>query len=47
MDMDQYVHLDVKTPTSLNKKQKELLNQYRDEDGNDTVFERFKKAFKK
>ena len=45
---DQYVHLDIKIPTSLTKKQKELLNQYRDESSkDDSLINKFKKMFKK
>ena len=45
---DQYVHLDIKMPTSLNKKQKELLTQYRNEmNKDDTLLAKFKKIFKK
>ena len=45
---DQYVHLDIKMPTSLNKKQKELLTQYKQEIKNDeSFFAKFKKIFKK
>ena len=44
---DQYVHLDIKTPDKLNKKQKELLKEFQSEQGNDSWFSRFKNAFKK
>ena len=45
---DQYVHLDIKMPTSLNRKQKDLLTQYRDEIGkDDSLLAKFKKIFKK
>lgn len=42
---DEYVHLDVKTPTNLNRKQKELLIDFKAEEGSDNWFNRFKKAF--
>jgi len=45
---DQYVHLDIKMPTSLNKQQKALLNQYKENtDKNNSLFEKFKRIFKK
>jgi molecular chaperone DnaJ len=45
---DQYVHLDIKMPTSLNRKQKDLLTQYRNEIGkDDSLLAKFKKIFKK
>lgn len=44
---DQYVHLEIKTPDKLNKKQKELLNEFKKEEGNDTWFTRFKNAFRR
>jgi len=44
---DQYVHLDIKTPDNLTKKQKELLTEFNKESGNDSWFSRFKKAFKR
>ncbi len=43
---DQYVHCLVKTPTSLNKKQKEALKQLKEATGDDT-YEKFRKQFKK
>ena len=45
---DQYVHLDIKAPTSLNKNQKEALKSYKDnmKDSDDPYY-RFKKSFKK
>lgn len=42
---DEYVHLDIKTPNKLNSRQKELLKSFKDEEGSDTWFNRFKKAF--
>ena len=45
---DQYIHLDIKMPTSLNRKQKDLLTQYRNEIGkDDSLLAKFKKIFKK
>ena len=45
---DQYIHLDIKGPTSLNKKQKEALNAYREASKeDDSLFARFRKKFKK
>ena len=45
---DQYVHLDIKMPTSLNKQQRDLLNQYRDsQKKDDSLLAKFKKMFKK
>ena len=45
---DQYIHLDIKMPTSLNKEQKELLNKYRDsQKKDDSLLAKFKKMFKK
>ena len=45
---DQYVHLDIKTPTSLNKKQKEALKAYKDNmKENDDPYYKFQKNFKK
>ena len=46
---DQYVRLNIKVPTSLNKKQKELLDQFKEETGkkNENLFDKFKKMFKK
>lgn len=46
---DQYVRLNIKVPTSLSKKQKELLDQFKEETGkkNENLFDKFKKRFKK
>ena len=43
---DQFVHVNIKTPTMLNKKQRELLEAFRKEE-TDNVFKRFIKSFKK
>ena len=46
---DQYVRLNIKVPMSLSKKQKELLEQFKEETGkkNENLFDKFKKMFKK
>ncbi len=45
---DQYIHLDIKSPTSLNKKQKDALLAYREASKqNESLYEKFKKKFKK
>ena len=45
---DQYIHLDIKMPTSLNRDQKELLTKYRDsQKKDDSLLAKFKKMFKK
>jgi molecular chaperone DnaJ len=44
---DQYVHLKVQTPSSLSKKQKELLEAFRqEEERGESVFKKFKRFFK-
>ncbi len=46
---DQYVKLDIKVPTSLNKSQKEVLEKFRDESTkkDKSLFQKFKSVFKK
>lgn len=45
---DQYVHLDIKFPTSLNKDQKKALEQFKaSSNQNDSFFAKFMKNFKK
>ena len=44
---DEYVHLDIKTPDHINKKQRDLLSEFKKEEGSDNWFSRFKSAFKK
>ena len=45
---DQFVHLNIKVPPSLNKEQRELLAKFKEASkSNDSWFARFKKAFKK
>jgi molecular chaperone DnaJ len=44
---DQYVHIKLMTPQTLTKKQKDLLEQFKKEDNqNDSFFEKFKKMFR-
>lgn len=45
---DQYVIVDVKVPTSLNREEKELFNKLKDIEtkSNKSVFQRFRKSFK-
>ena len=43
---DQYVHLDIKFPTSLSKEQKRLLEEFK-ANSSDSFFARFKKNFKR
>jgi len=43
---NQYVHLDIRTPQNLSKKQKELLNEVKKDD-KDNFFSKFLKNFKK
>lgn len=43
---DQYVHLDIKTPTKINKNQKELLQKLKLYDNN-FYYDKFTKSFKK
>ena len=44
---DQYLHMVIKTPTKLSKKQRELLQQFQAEESpSDSLFEKFKRAFK-
>lgn len=44
---DQYVHLNIKVPTSLTKEQKELLTKFKNSKKAENFFQKFKKAFKK
>ena len=46
---DQYVKLDIKVPTSLNKSQKEALEKFKDESNkkDKSIFQKFKSVFKK
>ena len=45
---DQYIHLDIKMPTTINREQKELLTKLRDTTkDSDRLINRFKRMFKK
>ena len=45
---DQYVHLEIKMPTTLNKEQKKCLEEYRKLEGkDDSLFQKFKNSFKR
>ena len=46
---DQYVHVDIKTPTKLSKQAKEYLTKFKEESQKEkeTFFSKFKKMFKK
>lgn len=45
---DQYLEVEVQTPTNLNAEQKELLEQYKKiEPKKESIFEKFKKRFKR
>lgn len=44
---DQFVHLNIKVPTSLTREQRDLLTKFRDSGKNESWFSKFKKAFKK
>lgn len=45
---DQYLHMIVKTPTKISKKQQAILEEYqKQESPSDSLFEKFKKAFKR
>lgn len=45
---DQYIHMQIKTPTKISKEQKSLLEQFQAKEGkNDSIFSKFKDAFKK
>lgn len=45
---DQYIHVQIKTPTKLSKEQKELLEKFQSvENKEDSFFDKFKKNFKK
>ncbi|MCD8209705.1 MAG: molecular chaperone DnaJ [Coprobacillus sp.] len=43
---DQYVHVNIKTPASLNKEQKEALEKYKSATS-ENVYDKYKKTFKK
>ena len=45
---DEFIHMDIKTPTKLSKEQKELLFRFKAVSGSsESLFDKFKKAFKK
>ena len=45
---DEYLHIQIKTPTKLSREQKKLLEEYQKTiDKDESIFEKFKKAFKK
>ena len=45
---DEYLHIQIKTPTKLSKEQKKLLEDYQKSEGKeDSIFEKFIKSFKK
>ncbi len=44
---DQIIHIDVRTPTKLTKEQKELFEKLRETGSEDSIFDKFKKKFKK
>ena len=45
---DQFIHVKVVTPTSMSKEQKALLEKYKELEGkNESIFDKFKKMFKK
>ena len=43
---DQYVHLQIKIPTSLNHKQKQALNSYLDASDKNDTYEKYRKSIK-
>ncbi len=43
---DQYVHLKIETPTNLTKKQRDLLESFREESKDDSSYKKFKKFFR-
>ena len=44
---DEFVHLNLKTPTKLNKDQKKALENFKETSKDESWFEKFKKSFKK
>jgi len=45
---DEYIHVQIKTPTKLSKEQKKLLEEYQKTEGKeDSIFDKFIKSFKK
>ncbi|MEY3691914.1 MAG: chaperone protein DnaJ, partial [Bacillota bacterium] len=43
---DQYVHLRIETPSNLTKRQRDLLESFRDESKEDSSYKKFKKFFR-
>ncbi|MFZ9139581.1 MAG: molecular chaperone DnaJ [Bacilli bacterium] len=43
---DQYIHLKIETPINLSKKQRELLESFREDNKEDSSFKKFKKFFR-
>ena len=43
---DQYVHLKIETPSSLTKKQRDLLEAFREDSKDDSTYKKFKKFFR-
>lgn len=44
---NEYVHLEIQIPTKLNKNQKKALQDYKAASENESIFDRFRKTFKK
>jgi molecular chaperone DnaJ len=45
---DEYIHVQIKTPTKLSREQKKLLEEYQKTEGKeDSIFDKFIKSFKK
>lgn len=45
---DEYIHIQIKTPTKLSKDQRKLLEEYQKSEGKDeSIFDKFIKSFKK
>jgi len=45
---DEYLHIQIKTPTKLSKEQKKLLEEYQKSEGKeDSIFDKFIKSFRK
>lgn len=43
---DQYIHLKIETPINLSKKQRDLLESFREDNKEDSSFKKFKKFFR-
>lgn len=44
---DEFIHINLVTPTKINKEQKDLLTKFKSLESSDNFFDKFKKAFKK